>query len=76
MVITNTGTARLAIGEIAQPDEFAHTINGSSTLEPGASLAISIVFSPKAEGPRTGTLTIKDNAPGNVRTIMLSGTGV
>jgi hypothetical protein len=76
VVITNTGTARLAIGEIAQPDEFTHTVNGSTTLEPAASLAISIVFSPKAEGARTGTLTIKDNAPGNTRTIVLSGTGV
>jgi hypothetical protein len=76
IIITNSGTARLAIGEIAHSDEFAHTLSGSSTLQPGASLAISIVFAPTSEGPRTGTLTIRDNAPGSPRTIVLSGRGI
>jgi hypothetical protein len=75
VIITNIGTARLAIGEIAQSDEFTHTLSGSSTLQPGASLAISLVFAPTSEGAHTGTLTIRDNAPGSPRTIVLSGMG-
>jgi hypothetical protein len=51
-------------------------LSGSSTLEPGANLAISIVFAPTSAGARSGTLTITDNAPGSPRTIALSGEGV
>jgi hypothetical protein len=76
IIITNSGTARLAIGEIAHSGEFAHTLSGSCTLQPGAPLVISIVFAPTSEGARTGTLTIRDNAPGSPRTIVLSGTGI
>jgi hypothetical protein len=75
IIVTNSGTARLAIGEITHTDEFAHTLSGSSTLQPGASLAISVVFAPTSQGGHTGTLTIRDNAPGSPRTIVLSGTG-
>jgi hypothetical protein len=75
IIITNSGSARLALGEITHSDEFAHTLSGSSTLQPGASLAVSIVFAPTSQGPRTGTLTIKDNAPGSPRTVVLTGVG-
>jgi hypothetical protein len=76
VILTNTGTARLVIAGIAHDDAFAHNLSGSSLLKPGASLAIGILFAPTATGPRTGRLTISDNAPGSPRTIVLSGIGI
>ena len=50
--------------------------SATGTLAAGASCTINVVFAPGANGPRTATLNIADNATGSPQTVTLSGTGV
>ena len=50
--------------------------SGSSTLAAGASCTISVTFTPTAEGNRSASLTITDNASGSPQSVALGGTGV
>jgi len=84
VTLTNTGTGPLTIISIAASGDFAETSTGASAcpitppatpLAAGASCTISVTFTPTATGPRTGTLTITDNASGSPHTVPLTGTG-
>jgi hypothetical protein len=48
----------------------------TGTLAAGASCTIGVVFTPSANGTRTATLNIADNATGSPQTVALSGAGV
>jgi sugar lactone lactonase YvrE len=48
----------------------------TGTLAAGASCTINVLFTPGANGTRTATLNIADNAAGSPQTVALSGTGV
>ncbi len=50
--------------------------NPAGTLAAGASCVINVIFTPQANGARTATLNIADNATGSPQTVALSGTGV
>ena len=78
VTITNTGNAALTFGAqaIGVSNDFSqtNTCNGTSVAV-NATCAISVVFAPSgtANNPRTGTLTITDNAPNSPQTVALSG---
>ena len=42
----------------------------------GAACTLQVAFTPVAGGPRSGTLTVTDNAPNSPQTLSLTGTGV
>jgi hypothetical protein len=46
-----------------------------SSVAPGANCAISVTFSPKTQGAKSGTVTINDSASSKPQVIELSGTG-
>jgi hypothetical protein len=48
----------------------------TGTLAAGASCTIGVLFTPGANGARTATLNIADNATGSPQMVALSGTGV
>ncbi len=50
--------------------------SSTGTLAAGGSCTIGVVFTPSANGARTATLNIADNATGSPQTVALSGTGV
>ncbi len=50
--------------------------SATGTLAAGASCTINVVFAPSANGARTATLSIADNATGSPQMVALSGTGV
>ncbi|MGC1903439.1 MAG: kelch repeat-containing protein [Candidatus Acidiferrum sp.] len=76
VTVMNHGSAALDIGSVtASPDDFGTLSACGNTLAPGSSCAIGVFFEPTTSGPRTGTLTINDNAPGSPQTVALSGTG-
>jgi hypothetical protein len=50
--------------------------SATGTLGAGASCTINVVFTPGANGGRTATLNIADNATGSPQMVALSGTGV
>lgn len=76
VTIVNTGTANLAISNIATTGDFATT--GSCTTVPaGSNCNLTVVFTPVATGARTGTITLTDNAggAGQTQVVILNGTG-
>ncbi len=75
VTLSNTGTAPLSISSIVTTGDFRHTTTCGSTVAPGSRCTISIVFSPKAVGTRTGETRIVSNAVTSPDRISLSGTG-
>lgn len=75
-MLTNTGTASLAISGIAASGDFAESNNCGGSVTAGSSCTISVTFTPTTTGTRPGTLSISDNAAGSPQSVVLSGTGV
>lgn len=75
VTVTNTGTAALAITNVAATGDFALTNSCPGTLAPGKKCKITVAFAPVATGNRAGTLTLIDNAPDGTQSIPLSGIG-
>jgi hypothetical protein len=74
--LSNAGIAPLNLAGISASGDASQTNNCGATLQPGASCAITVSFIPSGTGPRTGTITIADNAPDSPQTIAVSGVGV
>jgi Domain of unknown function (DUF1929)/Glyoxal oxidase N-terminus/PKD domain/Abnormal spindle-like microcephaly-assoc'd, ASPM-SPD-2-Hydin len=74
--LTNNGTSTMSISGITASGDFAQTNTCGATLATGASCTVSVTFSPKQAGTRTGTLSVADDASGSPQTVSLSGTGV
>jgi hypothetical protein len=83
VTLTNTGNATLTINSIGlsgpNHGDF-HQQNtcpsSSSTLAAGDSCNINVTFTPTADGSRSASLTITDNASDSPQPVTLSGTGV
>src|ERR1700693_5143625 len=82
VTLTNSGNAALTIHSIGlsgpNSGDF-HQQNtcpsSSSTLAAGASCFINVTFTPTAEGTRSASLAITDNASGSPHSVALSGSG-
>lgn len=77
--LTNSGTAALTLSGISfsgpNPGDFAQTNNCiGSTLQPAATCAINVTFTPTAVGNRSAMMSIGSNAPGSPQTYSLTGT--
>jgi hypothetical protein len=80
ITVNNTGTASMFINSAvtrgADPLDFTQvndTCSGT-TLTPGTNCAVSITFSPTANGTRSATFILTDNAPGSPQTVPITGT--
>jgi hypothetical protein len=77
--ITNTGSQILDLNSItltgANPGDFLMTNPCGSTLAVGANCTVSVNFRPTAQGVRTASLSVSDNAANSPQTVALSGTG-
>jgi hypothetical protein len=77
--LTNVGSTELDISGItlAGPDsgDFAQSNNCSPTVAAGASCVIKVTFTPTAQGVRTASVSIADNAPGSPQTVPVKGRG-
>ena len=72
--IDNTGDQSLVFSKIAISGDYSETDDCNSSLAPaGGMCSISITFKPTAEGTRTGTLTLTDNAADSPQTIPITG---
>jgi hypothetical protein len=77
VTVSNYGTAPLGIVSISVgTGNFDETSNCSSTLEPGASCAVSVTFAPQATGSLNDVVSLIDSAPNSPQTMSLSGFGV
>jgi trimeric autotransporter adhesin len=82
-VYANTGSVNLVVSTVTvgglNPGDFAVTSDGctGTTLAPGTTCNIAVVFTPRATGTRAATVRIRDAAGGaTAQTIALSGAGV
>jgi hypothetical protein len=79
VTVANTGTALLSITSIGimgtNAGDFSEINSCASSLGAGKSCAVSVTFTPRAKGTRTGSLSISDNGGGSPQTVSLSGTG-
>ena len=79
MKLTNVGSAELDITHITvtgpNHGDFAQSNNCSPTVASGASCFITVTFTPTAQGVRTASVSITDNAPGSPQTVPLKGRG-
>jgi len=76
VTLKNTGTATLTINSIAASGDFAQTSTCGSSVAINASCTITVTFTPTAEGTRTGSVSISDNASGSPQAVTLTGTGL
>jgi hypothetical protein len=87
LTLSNTGGATLNIGSImiagSNPGDYAFAVSstcptgtGGGTLLAGATCNIDVTFSPTLPGPRSGSVTIADNAANTPQTVSLTGFGV
>ena len=75
VTLTNTGTAALPITSISVKGPFHARNTCGSSVAPGASCAISVVFKPTVLGSVSGTVTIVDSASSKPQVIYLTGIG-
>ena len=75
MTLSNYGTMTLDITSVVARGDFSETNNCGSSLPPGGNCTIDVTFTPRRRGPRTGTVSITDNAPGSPQTVSLKGVG-
>ena len=75
VTITDTGTWALAISHIDISGDFTETTNCAANLAVRSSCIITVTFLPTVTGPRTGSLSITDDAVGTPHVVSLSGGG-
>jgi len=81
VVISNTGTQAVNITLATVTGDFVFGSNPPSQslnfglVGAGSKLGFLLLFNATASGPRTGTLTLVDDAPGSPQTFAISGTG-
>ena len=71
--LTNTGNATLSISQVSVTGDFSETNTCGTAVASQSTCQISVTFAPIASGPRSGILSIVDNAPGSPQTVSLSG---
>ena len=75
VTLTNTGKTALTITLMKATGQFGMTSTCGSSVAASANCAISVTFSPKTKGAKSGTVTINDSASSKPQVINLSGTG-
>ncbi len=75
VTLTNTGKNLLKISTMKASGQFAMTSTCGSTVAAGSDCTISVTFSPKSRGAKSGTISINDSASSKPMVIELSGTG-
>jgi FG-GAP-like repeat/Abnormal spindle-like microcephaly-assoc'd, ASPM-SPD-2-Hydin len=75
VTLTNTGKTELKIPSMKASAQFGVTSTCGAGVAPGANCTISVTFSPKSKGAKSGTVTINDSASSKPQVIELSGTG-
>lgn len=74
VTFSNSGTTPLVVSGISATGDFSQT-NNCTTVAPGASCSITVVFNPSAAGNRPGFLQISDSDPTKTQSVVLSGIG-
>jgi hypothetical protein len=78
LTLSNTGKAALTISGIsmtgADAEDFAQTNKCGTSLAVNATCTVTVSFTPSAQGTKTASLSISNNAPGGSQGVAVSGT--
>jgi N-acetylneuraminic acid mutarotase len=78
-VVKNTGSAPLVVSGVSLAGQADFAIDSetcsAAPVAPGESCSVSLVFTPKAGGARSATLTLADNTAAGTTTVGLNGSG-
>ncbi len=74
--VANFGTATLNITGVTASSQFTETDNCVTSIAPGDSCNITVVFTPVGSGTVQGNLSLVDNANGSPQSVALVGNGV
>jgi VCBS repeat protein/ASPM-SPD-2-Hydin domain-containing protein len=75
VTLSNTGKTELKISSMKASAQFGVTSTCGASVAAGANCTISVTFTPKTQGAKSGTVTINDSASSKPQVIELSGTG-
>ncbi len=75
VTLTNTGKSSLSISRMSTHAPFQESNTCGSSVAPGATCDINIVFRPNISGNASGLLNISDSASSKLQVIELSGAG-
>ncbi len=75
VTLANSGKTALNISAMKVAGQFAMTSSCRANVASGAKCTISVTFSPKSKGAKSGTVTINDSASSQPMVIELTGTG-
>jgi hypothetical protein len=76
ITLANTGRGPLTITNVVATGDFAQTNTCGGLLSAGHNCVFSATFTPTTTGPRTGSITLADDASNSPQIIALNGTGV
>ena len=79
VTVSNQGGSPLAFGGIAASGDFsipASSNTCAASVDAGSACTFQVIFGPTSAGPRTGSITVTDNAASSPQTIPLQGIGV
>src|SRR5262249_52959042 len=75
VLIKNNGGSELVITSLTVDGDFSKATSCPTRLPAQTSCLVAVKFSPTAEGSRTGSITIVDNAKNSPQTVPLAGQG-
>ncbi len=73
--LANTGKTELKISAMKATGQFGMSSTCGESVAAGANCTISVTFSPKTQGAKSGTVEIRDSASSKPQVIELFGTG-
>jgi arylsulfatase A-like enzyme len=80
VILSSTGGSTLSISSIAltgtNPGQFSQGHNCPSTLPPGNTCSVSVIFRPTSSGSKSASLTVVAADGAGTKQVALSGTGV
>jgi hypothetical protein len=76
LTVANFGAASLNITSVNPSSQFSETDNCVTSIAPGDSCNITVVFTPAGSGTVQGNISLVDNASGSPQSVALIGTGV
>jgi hypothetical protein len=78
VTVTSVGLDPVTLGGVSTsgaPFSVVSTNCRRATLQPGQTCQIGLAFTPIASGSFAGTLSVHDNAPPDIQTVAVAGTG-
>lgn len=76
LVVSNAGTAPLAVAAVTSTDGAFAAAPAAFTLAPSASRSVTVTFAPAAEGPAGGALVFAHDGPSSPDTVAVAGIGL